>query len=77
MDFIMDTHRRSILKTISWRVVATLLTTGVTFVVTGRVDLAITVGLGDSIVKFFSYYLHERMWSKIRFGQVRPPEYQI
>ncbi|MBK5095772.1 MAG: DUF2061 domain-containing protein, partial [Deltaproteobacteria bacterium] len=40
-------------------------------------DLAITVGLGDSIVKFFTYYLHERMWSKIRFGQVRPPEYQI
>ncbi len=49
----------------------------VTYVVTGRVDLAITVGLGDSIVKFFTYYLHERMWSKIRFGQVRPPEYQI
>lgn len=73
----MDTHRRSFLKTISWRVVATLVTGGVTYVVTNRVDLAITVGLGDSIVKFFTYYLHERMWSKIRFGQVRPPEYQI
>ncbi|MGB7971508.1 MAG: DUF2061 domain-containing protein [Candidatus Deferrimicrobiaceae bacterium] len=73
----MDTQRRSILKTISWRVVATLITGGVAFVVTGRVDMAITVGLGDSLVKFFTYYLHERMWSKIRFGQVRPPEYQI
>ena len=73
----MDTHRRSILKTISWRVVATLVTGVVAFIVTGRVDMAITVGLGDSLVKFFTYYLHERMWSKIRFGQVRPPEYQI
>ncbi|MGW8284745.1 MAG: DUF2061 domain-containing protein [Candidatus Deferrimicrobiaceae bacterium] len=73
----MDTHRRSILKTISWRVMATLITGVVAFVVTGRVDMAITVGLGDSLVKFFTYYLHERMWSKIRFGQVRPPEYQI
>ncbi|MBK5095686.1 MAG: DUF2061 domain-containing protein, partial [Deltaproteobacteria bacterium] len=35
------------MKTVSWRVVATLLTVIVTFVVTGRVDLAITVGLGD------------------------------
>jgi adenylylsulfate kinase len=73
----MDTHRRSFLKTISWRVLATFVTCVVTYIVTGRVDLAITVGLGDSIVKFFTYYLHERMWSKIRFGQVRPPEYQI
>ena len=73
----MDTHRRSILKTISWRVVATLLTGVVTFVVTGRVDLAVTVGLGDSIAKFFTYYLHERMWSKIRFGREHPPEFQI
>jgi adenylylsulfate kinase len=73
----MDTQRRSILKTVSWRVVATIVTSVVTYVVTDRIDLAITVGLGDSIVKFFTYYLHERMWSKIRFGQVRPPEYQI
>lgn len=73
----MDTHKRSILKTISWRVAAMLITGVVAFVVTGRLDMAITVGLGDSFVKFFTYYLHERMWSKIRFGQVRPPEYQI
>jgi uncharacterized membrane protein len=73
----MDTQRRSILKAVSWRVVATILTGVVTFVVTGRFDVAVTVGLGDSIVKFFTYYLHERMWSKIRFGQVRPPEFQI
>jgi len=73
----MDTQRRSILKTVSWRVVATLVTVAITFVVTGRFDLAITIGLGDSIVKFFTYYLHERMWSKVRFGQVRPPEFQI
>jgi adenylylsulfate kinase len=73
----MDTHRRSFLKTISWRVVATIVTCIVAYIVTSRVDFAITVGLGDSLVKFFTYYLHERMWSKIRFGQVRPPEYQI
>lgn len=73
----MDTHRRTILKTISWRLVATLVTGVVAYLVTGRLYFAVTVGLGDSFVKFFTYYLHERMWSKIRFGQVRPPEYQI
>ena len=73
----MDTHRRSFLKTISWRLVATVVTAAVTLALTGRIDYAITVGLGDTFVKFFIYYLHERMWARTRFGQVRPPEYQI
>ncbi|HBO69178.1 MAG TPA: hypothetical protein DD658_03145 [Deltaproteobacteria bacterium] len=73
----MDTHRRSFLKTISWRVVATLITGVVTLALTGRIDFAITVGLGDTFVKFFLYYVHERMWTRTRFGQTRPPEYQI
>jgi uncharacterized membrane protein len=73
----LDSHSRSFAKTISWRVVATLITGVVTFVLTGRIDFAITVGLGDTFVKFFLYYAHERMWSKVRFGQIKPPEYQI
>ena len=78
MDNIgLDTHRRSFLKTISWRVVATLITGVVTYVLTGRIDFAITVGLCDTFVKFFLYYVHERMWSRTRFGQIKPPEYQI
>lgn len=73
----MDTHRRSILKTASWRLLATLITAAVTLALTGRIDFAITVGLADTCVKFFLYYVHERMWSRIRFGQVRLPEYEI
>lgn len=73
----MDTHRRSILKTVSWRLVATLITGAVTFALTGRIDFAITVGLADTFVKFFLYYVHERMWSRIRFGRIRVPEYEI
>lgn len=73
----MDTHRRSILKTVSWRLVATLITGAVTLALTGRIDFAITVGLGDTFVKFFLYYAHERMWSRIRFGRIRLPEYEI
>jgi len=57
--------------------VATVVTVVVTLALTGRIDYAITVGLGDTFVKFFIYYLHERMWARTRFGQVRPPEYQI
>ena len=73
----MDTHKRSIAKTISWRVVATILTGVVTYLLTGRLDFAVTVGLADTGVKFFTYYAHERMWTRISYGKVRPLEYEI
>jgi uncharacterized membrane protein len=73
----LDTHKRTIIKTISWRAVATFTTALVTFLLTGRADFAISVGVADSLVKFLIYYFHERLWSRTRFGQVRNTEYEI
>jgi uncharacterized membrane protein len=73
----LDTHKRSIAKTISWRVVATIVTGVVTYLLTGRLDFAVTVGLADTLVKFFIYYAHERIWTRIWYGKVRPLEYEI
>ncbi|OGR15789.1 MAG: hypothetical protein A2559_09125 [Deltaproteobacteria bacterium RIFOXYD2_FULL_66_9] len=73
----METRKRSIVKTISWRVAATLITGVVTYFLTGRLDFAVTVGLTDTLVKFFIYYVHERMWTRISYGKVRPLDYQI
>lgn len=74
---VMETPKRSIAKTVSWRVVATIITGVVTYLLTGRLDFAVTVGLVDTFVKFFTYYAHERMWTRILYGKVRPLEYEI
>ena len=73
----MEPPNRNIAKTISWRVVATIITGTVTYFLTGRLDFAVTVGLADTFVKFFIYYAHERMWTRISYGKVRPLEYEI
>ena len=73
----METPRRSIAKTFSWRVVATIITGTVTYFLTGRLDFAVTVGLADTFVKFFTYYAHERIWTRISYGKVRRLEYEI
>jgi uncharacterized membrane protein len=73
----LDTHKRSIAKTISWRVVATIITGIVTYFLTGRLDFAVTVGLADTLVKFFIYYAHERMWARNSYGKARPLGYEI
>ena len=68
---------RSIVKTLSWRVVATLITMFVAFIITGEGALALEIGIADTLIKLFAYYGHERAWAHLKFKRAEPPEYQI
>jgi len=68
-----EAHIRSILKAISYRVLAAIATATIVFVFTRRIVLSISVGLVESIVKMICYYLHERAWSFIGFGKNKHP----
>jgi uncharacterized membrane protein len=57
----------------SWRIVATLTTMGIVFVITRKFVLMLEVGLLDIIAKLIFYYLHERAWGKIKWGKVEHP----
>ena len=69
-----DTNRRSVVKGLSWRVVATTTTTGIVYVFFGRLDLAIMAGLIETVLKVGLYWGHERIWHKVRWGreQIEP-----
>jgi adenylylsulfate kinase len=73
----LETRARSIVKALTWRTGGLLVTIGVTWAITGRSDLAALVGAGDTLVKLFAYYFHERLWLKVCYGRLRPPEYEI
>jgi uncharacterized membrane protein len=74
----MERPYRSLAKAISWRVTGTLDTVLVSFLVTGRIKLAISIGLIELFTKICLYYLHERLWNKIGFGRIKAREdYQI
>ncbi|MDP7115602.1 MAG: DUF2061 domain-containing protein [Candidatus Woesearchaeota archaeon] len=64
-----ETHKRSIVKAISWRVIAVVITSLVAYFLTKEVALALTIGSIDTIIKLFTYYAHERAWAKIEFGK--------
>lgn len=61
---------RSIVKSISWRTVGTIDTMMIAWLVTGKLDFAVTIGGVELFTKMFLYYLHERTWNKIRFGRI-------
>jgi len=64
----IETSYRSLLKAISYRVLSTIITGGIVFGVTGKGDLALAVAGFDTLIKIFSYYMHERAWAFVRFG---------
>jgi adenylylsulfate kinase len=72
-----DSHVRTIAKSLSWRFGGFIMTVAVAWAVTGKPGVAASIGLADTLIKVVAYYLHERMWLRIRFGQPRQPEYDI
>jgi uncharacterized membrane protein len=74
----MESNRRSIAKALSWRIIATLITSVIVFLLTGKGEFAATIGLADTTVKLLIYFGHERLWNRIPFGrETKEPEYII
>ena len=59
---------RSILKTISWRIVGTLDTMVLGWVITGDPTVGLKIGALELVTKFVLYYFHERIWLKSKYG---------
>lgn len=60
---------RSLVKGISWRLLGTIDTIGISFILTGRIKLALSIGCVELFSKVALYYFHERVWNKIKFGR--------
>lgn len=61
-------HRRTLTKTIIYRVLMVATTILIAFAFTSNVDTALKIGIGANIVKTATYYLYERVWSHITWG---------
>ena len=62
--------KRSLVKTLSWRIIGTIDTTIVAYIITGTVTHAITIGGIELVSKMVLYYFHERGWNKIKWGKI-------
>ena len=60
----MVSYKRHILKTISWRVLGTLDTIILSWVITGSWKIGLSIGGVEVITKMVLYFLHERAWYK-------------
>lgn len=58
-------NRISLYKTISWRVIGTIDTMVISYLLTSELKLAIGIGSIEVITKMALYYLHEKAWFKL------------
>lgn len=62
-----ENHTRSVLKGITWRVIATADTIFLAWLITGDIKSALKIGFTEVLTKVFLFYLHERVWTKLKF----------
>ena len=68
-DKTSESPKRSIVKSISWRVVGTIDTVIISWLVTGTLSLAFSIGLVELVTKMVLYFFHERIWNSIKWGK--------
>ncbi len=68
-DKNMESPLRSIAKTISWRIIATLTTITIAYGITKKISLSLSIGAIEVITKMILYYFHERIWTKLNYGK--------
>jgi uncharacterized membrane protein len=68
-DKSSESPKRSIAKTISWRAIGTLDTILISWVVTGTLSLAFSIGIIELVTKMVLYFFHERIWNTINWGK--------
>ena len=65
----MEHRYRSFVKAVSWRVTGTIDTFIVSYFITHKVALALSIGGVEIFTKMFLYYFHERTWDRLKFGR--------
>lgn len=60
---------RSLLKSISWRIIGTLDTILISYFITGELVFALSIGGIELVTKMVLYVVHERVWNKINWGK--------
>ncbi len=64
-----ETAMRSVVKAFSWRIVGTLDTVLISWLVIGDVSMAFAIGSVELITKMLLYFFHERIWNIIKWGK--------
>jgi adenylylsulfate kinase len=67
---VEETLRRSIVKTVSYRVAILILDFAFIYLFTGQLKVALGFMIVSNIYTTLGYFFHERIWDKIMWGKI-------
>jgi len=65
-----ETRKRSVVKSLIWRIICIAASIFTSYFLIGRWDLAIAIGSVYNFITMILYYFHERLWNKTKWGCV-------
>jgi uncharacterized membrane protein len=65
---VLESRKRHIAKTFTWRLIGTIDTMILAWVISGDPLIGLKIGFAEVVTKMFLYYLHERAWYKLNYG---------
>lgn len=68
-DAAKEKPLRSVVKSISWRIIGTIDTIIISWLITGQLKLAFSIGSIELVTKMVLYFFHERIWNTIKWGK--------
>jgi uncharacterized membrane protein len=69
---ISETPIRSLAKAITWRIVGTVDTFIISWIITGQALIASSIALTEIVTKISIFWIHERAWNRIDWGKDIP-----
>ena len=64
-----DTPKRSIAKTVSWRITGSGATFAISYLISGDFSIASTIATVQLVANTILYFVHERVWNKVSWGK--------
>lgn len=65
-----STKKRSLAKSITWRIIAVISTFLIGYFMTGSLSFATSLAIISNLINFVLYYIHERVWLQVKWGRL-------
>lgn len=64
-----ESHSRSLVKAVSWRITGSIDTFALSWLITGNVKFAGSIAATEVVTKIVLFYFHERAWAVVPWGR--------
>lgn len=64
-----ETRKRSIAKSVTWRIICIVVSIVTAYFLTGKLDVAVAIGTVYNFITMILYYFHERFWNVLDWGK--------